>query len=187
MAQSTKTSPREVATPNRLTGRKLRVSKAEKWARTSRTKVKKPYRCIFDVESNWRFLKSDMPIKVKHANKLSMVVYKGPPEDWIKITPEIYEEVAEQIRDDRQMSLALAIMLSVSFVGQNFQEAIQKAWDKALGHDDPNKVLGVIKFSLQFLEHMEHLKGLHKNVDKDNSKRNPKENGVIEGELVPPV
>ncbi|HEC65504.1 MAG TPA: hypothetical protein ENI23_09430 [bacterium] len=184
---STKNSPRTVITTKRLTGQKLRVSKAEKWARHSRLKIEGPYRFVFDVESNWRFRKSSVAIKAAHANELSMRVYKGPPEEWVKITPVLYKEVNELIRDDKQLCLALAIMISVSFVGQNYEEALELAWKKAKKHEDPNKVLGVIKFSLQFLEHMEHLKGLHKGVNKGNGKNNPEDNGIVDAELIDPV
>ena len=198
MAQETTgsagSSPRAVATTSRLTGKKLRVSSAEKWARNARTKLLFYVRAVFDVESNWKYRKSALEIKVTKANEFSKNAYatskKKDLSDWIEITPQVYEETAEQIRDDPRLALALATMMSISFVGQNYPEAIEKAWEKAKAHDDPNKVIGVIKFSLQFVEYVEHLKGLHKNVDKGNSNSGGSNSGgtePIEGELVDPI
>lgn len=166
MAESTALSPRSVTTESRLTGRKVRISKAEKWARIARRKVKPEVRCVFDVECDWHYRKSPIDVKVKKANKISSRLYKG--EDRVVITEELYELTAEEIRDDKQLSLALAIFFSLSFVGQNYQEALDQIYTKALVHDDPNKIIASMKWALQFLEHIEHLKGLHRVPDRRN-------------------
>lgn len=160
MAEGTNLSPRSVTTESKLNGKKLRISKAERWARNARRKVKPHLRAVFDVECDWAYRKSSIEEKVKKANQISARLYQN--DDRVVITPELYSLTAEEIRDDRQLSVALAVFFSLSFVGQNYQEALDKMFTKALAHDDPNKIVGVMKWALQFLEHIEHLKGLHR-------------------------
>lgn len=172
---------RSVTTPERLTGRKLRVSPAEKWSRAARLKIPGPLRYIFDTEANHKFFSEDFVVKAAHAEELSKRTYKK--EDRIEITPEIYEKTHKIIYDDARLSLAIAIMFSLSFVGQTFQETLAMAYAKAVLNKDPGKLIAVHKWAFQFLEHMSHLKG----INKAKSPTVPKNPGVvIDGELVDP-
>lgn len=172
---------RSVATPIKLKGRKLRVSPAEKWARAARLKIPPPLRFVFDVESNYKFFKSSLDVKVKKAEELSKKAYER--EDRIEITPKIYEDVSTLIYEDARLSLAASVMFSLSFIGQTFQDTLDNAYAKALQHDDPAKVISVHKWAFQFLEYMSNLKGLNR------AKAAPpasKPGDVVEGELVDP-
>ncbi|MGH7890652.1 MAG: hypothetical protein ACREN0_00105, partial [Thermodesulfobacteriota bacterium] len=58
--------------------------------------------------------------------------------------------------------------------------ALDQMYEKAKDHEDPNKTVGALKWALQFLEHMEHLKGLHRGPNLNPPAGQPGDGDVID-------